>query len=174
MTDTLVLHPRDDGHTHYNIYTKARTRLGRLATNLNDSPIDHPLYGPFRSLEGLWYYLRSGKTDERLRVLSGYEAKDIGKDLPKVYNNSFQREFKLGILCKIRANNELCELLATSDLDLPFVHYYYYGRDLNSLTIRQPKGHEWQMEFWEECRRELKTRGSVNVLYHTLLNAFNT
>lgn len=173
MTEELVLHPDTDGKTHYNIYTKARTRLGRIATNLNDSPLVHPLYGPFRCLESLWYYLRSGKVDERLRVMSGYEVKNVGKTLPKVFNNNFQREFKLGILCKVRDNQELMDLLKASDPALPFVHYYYYGKDSNNLVIRRPNGHEWQMEFWEEIRRELIAKGQVDDMYNDLLSTFH-
>lgn len=156
--DSPTMHPK----THINIYTGGKSRLGRLATNHSNITITHPMFGAFRTLEGLWYWLRTGKKEEHdwLRVVSGAQARKEGKLLPVVFNDHFQREFKLGIIAKLNESYELRQLLKESTL--PLVHYYYYGgRDPADVTIRQPKGHEWQMIFWEEMRVLLKAGKSL-------------
>lgn len=148
--------------THINIYTGGKSRLGRLATNHSNVTINHPLFGAFRTLEGLWYWLRAGKFDapDWLRVVSGAQARKEGKLLPVVFNDHFQREFKMGIVAKLNESYELRKLLKESTL--PLVHYYYYaGKDVDDVTIRQPKGHEWQMIFWEEMRVLLKANKAL-------------
>lgn len=147
--------PLDDGITHINVYTRGRTRLGRLLSNLADVKVEHPDYGTFRTAEGLWYYLRSGCKHEDLRALSGFEAKNLGKTLEVVWNDKFQEQFLVGVRAKVMGNDELKALLKESSL--PFAHYYYYGSPYSDTPPRlvYPKDSDWQMEFYTELRKEL-------------------
>ena len=140
----------EDGISHINIYTKGMTRLGRLLTNLADIQVDHPTYGTFRTAEGLWYYLKTGKMHENLRALTGFQAKEFGKTLEVVFNQHFQKEFKEGLYAKITSHPELLSLFKSSTL--PFTHYYVYGKD-NKQIVVIPKGTQWMIDYFEELRR---------------------
>lgn len=153
MEQEIECHPKSDGKTHINIYSRGKTRLGRLCSNHADIAIEHPNYGHFRNLEGLWYYLRTGMKHDSLRVLSAFEARLHGKELEKEWNPQFNQEFKMGIVAKVKASEELRRLLGESDL--PFVHYYVYGTDDNPKVI-VPKGHDWQMVMWSKMRTAVK------------------
>lgn len=168
MINQSSYHPNTDGIDHCNVYTKGKTLLGRMMTNLSNCHITHPRYGDFRTLEGLWYYLKTGKNEEMFRVLSGYDARNLGKDMDKIWDQEFQREFKVGIICKILASEDLRKMLIESEL--PFVHYYYYGKDPAKLVVVVPKGHEWQMEFWTDMRTKLKNGVDISTIIPALLN----
>ncbi len=153
MEQEIECHPKYDGLTHINIYSRGCTRLGRLCSNHADIAIEHPFYGHFRNLEGLWYYLRTGKKHDSLRVLSAFDARTHGKDLEKEWNPQFNQEFKMGIVAKVQASEELRQLLSESTL--PFVHYYVYGKG-DDPKIIVPKGHDWQMLMWDKMRIVVK------------------
>lgn len=154
MTDTQALpKPSEDGVSHINLYLKGNTRLGRLASNLADSALIHPQHGRFRTAEGFWYFLTTGKQDDSLRSMSGFEAKRYGRSLKGVWNTEFEREFKEGLISKVTLNDELRTLLMESDL--PFEHYYYYGAPDRAKVINLVR-HRWQAQFWESMRRQLK------------------
>lgn len=61
LLNKALYNPVDEGVTHINIYSKAKTELGLLSTNFARTPIDHPEFGHFESLEGLWYWLATDK-----------------------------------------------------------------------------------------------------------------
>ncbi|MGG4591707.1 hypothetical protein ACLPJK_25970 [Pseudomonas aeruginosa] len=153
MADQLY-HPATDGVDHINIYTKGRTRLGRLLTNLAELALEHPVHGYFRTAEGFYYYLTTGLSDERYRVLNGFDAKRVGSQTCKVWNSTFCNEFQLGLVGKIELNEELKALLIAFKPELPFTHYYHYGKGDN-LKIVVPKGHVWQIDFWTRARKAL-------------------
>jgi hypothetical protein len=70
-----------DGLTHINIYSQAKTALGRALSNFNDNWIT-TLDGDFASIEAYWYWLGCQHPDkELLRPLHGAEAKRVGRDL---------------------------------------------------------------------------------------------
>ena len=95
----------NDGVDHINIYSKAKSALGRSLSNFAYSPIDSDTYGRFNSVEAFWYFLRvveileqivrteDGRNNNarlidqtqesllRLRQLSGYKAKVFGREL---------------------------------------------------------------------------------------------
>lgn len=147
-------HPSGDGVDHINIYTRGRTRLGVLATNLSDVPVIHPKFGHFRTAEGLYYWLKTGKIDDGYRILSGFEAKRKGQEQPIVWNKNFQEEFASAIIYKTVRSEEIQALLKSFLPDLPFAHYYWYGNQKDPHVV-EPKGHEWQVELWTEMRRRL-------------------
>lgn len=73
-----AMSPETEGKNHYNIYSQSRTELGRFLSHFTHHPIE-TYDGEFNSMEGYWYWLKY--MDDNLRMLSGYEAKQYGKEL---------------------------------------------------------------------------------------------
>jgi len=61
-----MLDSKMDGVTHINIYSKGKTKLGRLLTNFAHTPFTHAEYGQFASVEGFWYWIRDGKDSHNM------------------------------------------------------------------------------------------------------------
>ncbi len=139
-----------DGITHINIYSKGETNLGMWLSNFAYTPIYIPEDGNFASIEGYWYWLRT--KDERLRNLSGFEAKNIGKslvvDLESEITDDFIEKIKKAIDIKIKSNKSMMNDFR--DSDLPFCHYYVYDGN------RKDAGYNWIAEHFEDRRKLLK------------------
>ena len=142
----MKFEPDNDGVTHINVYSKGRTELGRLLTNFARTPFQHPQYGHFESMEGYWYWVKTGKNKDQLRRFYGFYAKDIGRSIPAVHNPQFEHDIREGIRAKLECNLDLQTLLVSSG-SLPLVHYYVYGG-----KVVVPKGHDWQMDEWMRLR----------------------
>lgn len=165
----IELDPSQDGITHINFYTRGKTRLGRLGTNLADIPVEHPLHGRFRTAEGYWYYLKTGLKFDELRSLDGFSAKVAGRKFPNVWHNDFREDFITALRWKVDNHAELKQLLTESTL--PLEHYYYYSgkgpvaidQSLSrveqlrkSFKIIEPSDVRWLTEFFTELRAELQ------------------
>ncbi|MDT8925406.1 hypothetical protein RBE51_21655 [Pseudomonas taiwanensis] len=142
--------PAQDGITHINIYSAAKTKLGRELSHFADLPIYHPVFGEFRSGEGLWYWI--SRREDSLRTLSGFEAKRHGRSLPVVKTlakDEFQRMINLGNQAKLDTYPEIKEALTNSTL--PLLHYYAksYG---GKMVITQAKDSEWILAYFEKVR----------------------
>lgn len=155
--------PEEDGITHINIYSKGATDLGRWLTNFAHVPFTHPTYGEFNSIEALWYYASTGFQHEHLRELSGFNAKQVGKKIPKVGivtdgtedSSEFASIIKTGIRAKLIANPKM--LGALIDTHLPLAHYYVYG----GKAVHA--GYEWIVLYIEDIRSACHQRD-----YHPL------
>lgn len=145
--------PLEDGVTHINIYSKGETLLGQMLSNFYYSPFLHPVYGAFASVEGFWYWLKTGKLHDDLRQLYGHQAKKVGKTYDVVGVVGFDNHIRMAIACKLLHNRDILEELIESDL--PFKHYYYYGEKDNAKVIELPE-YEWMCEFYEEQRAYVK------------------
>ncbi|AYG48074.1 hypothetical protein DV532_27735 (plasmid) [Pseudomonas sp. Leaf58] len=142
--------PTQDGITHINIYSGGKTPVGRNLSHFPELPIYHPVFGDFCSGEGLWYWI--SRRDDRLRMLSGFEAKRYGRSLPVVKTlpkEEFQRMINLGNQAKLDTYPEIKEALANSTL--PLLHYYAksYG---GKMVITQAKDSEWILAYFEKVR----------------------
>lgn len=146
----MILIPENDGVDHINIYSKGKTTLGRWASNFTKQTMRCPEQGYFDSVEGYWYWLKTGKQHDILRYLHGAEAKAIGRTFEKVDmpENEFNRQILLMINKKIRGNPAMRGKLANSEL--PFAHYYVH----QSRVV--PAGYEWITEHWERIRKRLQ------------------
>ncbi len=141
--------PHNDGVDHINVYTKGATLLGRLASNLSAIPFTHPVHGNFACMEGWWYYVATGMKHEHLRNLTGFAAKNEGKQLPQVHNKNFRELIKEGLRLKVMQSVTLkTELMKSS---LPLAHYYVYNN-----TPKYQDNHYWQIEYLEQLRTELQ------------------
>lgn len=163
--------PPEDGITHINVYSKARTILGLFLSNFAQFPIETE-DGNFESVEGYWYWLNVDPEvpgRDNLRKLAFWDAKKIGRELrdknpegpvqngPELIQAEaeFQRKIKAAIRFKIE-NSSFYDAFVKSSL--PFTHYYAYD-----LKTYKPAGSTWVIEYLEELRKELKN-GAVSIV----------
>ena len=159
--DTQPIQPKNDGIDHINVYSRGATALGRALSNLSDCNIEHPYFGHFRTLEGLWFYMKTGFKDDSFRIVKGMTARDQGKRMPSDYYPLFSKMFKLGMLEKLERNPQLQRDLIENEL--PLAHYYVY----HTKVIIQDR-HQWQLDYWALLRSALKNTGSLNVIRQEL------
>lgn len=138
-----------DGLKHINVYSKGKTKLGRLLSNFADTPFICE-DGPFQSVEGYWYWLST--LDDNLRGLTGYDAKDYGRNMPGrqwLAPEEFERRIVAALVAKIYQRNDIKAML--KDSTLPFKHYYVH----NGKTT-EPEDNKWVLVALEAIRDELK------------------
>jgi hypothetical protein len=140
-----------DGVNHINIWAHGKTELGKLLAHFSHTPFKHPYFGPFNSMEGFWYYIKTEERDDALRRLSGKRAKDLGKQYERKYIKNFHEIIITANFYKIEQNPRIKELMIESTL--PFQYYYLYGE--HQLRI-DPPGYEWLVKGFEEIRTMLK------------------
>lgn len=141
----------DDGITHINIYSRGKTTLGRWLSHYQHMPFVHPFYGPFYSMEGFWFYIRSGRKHDELRYVSNFKAKTMGKQFGREPNLHFREDIIAGNYEKIRQNQQLYDAIKASTL--PFDHYYIFGPQ--SILVNA-KDSAWLVEGFEEIRQAIK------------------
>ena len=141
-----MYNPELDGVDHINVYSKAKTELGRFLSNFAYSPFTCE-DGHFDSVEGYWYWLSS--KDERLRKLSGFKAKQLGREIGAkdwVDTEEFKDKIKKAILIKLTNNPKLGEQFRKYK-NLPLTHYYNY----QGKVVDVPKA-QWILEIIENYR----------------------
>lgn len=155
--------PKEDGHTHLNVYSRGASRLGRALSNFSKLSFDHPLHGWFSSVEGYWYYVSTGFLHDELRDVSGIQAKQLGRSYPRVMIDeaSFQHHIRVALDARFAAHPWLRVELAHSTL--PLVHYYYWG-NVDNPKVVSPSG-RWIMEHLEYCRERLRENMTDKVRY---------
>lgn len=140
-----------DGVTHINIYSRAKTCLGRGLSNFSHTPIE-TVDGTFQSIEGYWYWLGCSHVNkDQLRYVHGGMAKALGRELKS-------KDWKDEPLFKLKIYNAMLTKLILHDTilqdflknSLPFRHYYIY----NSKII-EPKEGKWIIEMWEFLKTQL-------------------
>jgi len=151
-----------DGTDHINIYSKGQTELGRFLSNFSHSPIMTE-DGLFQSVEGYWYWI--GLRHEGLRHLSGFQAKQFGKEL-RVHTTPFilsEEDFKLKIekACRIKIQGNPVMLSLFTKTSLPFKHYYV----MNGRVV--DAGYEWILEMWNRIRLNLVTSHTTPIKWCT-------
>ena len=158
FTDTEYhFHPKGDGVDHINIYSKGKTPLGRWLTNFALAPFELDDHGIFESVEGYWYWLKTGKQHEALRLLFGVEAKRAGKSFTRVeYEGDFDADIKRAIRAKLLQHPKMLNSLI--DSTLPLTHYYVYGYSEDNCKVT-PAGYEWITEYIEEVRATCQAKG---------------
>lgn len=147
--------PDEDGVTHINIYSKGKTELGRLLTNMSEVGFDHPVAGYFRSMEGFWYYYFTRSQHNEFKVMNPWECKKAGKLMrdDRIDKEGISSLDKVIILqaigYKIKQSMKIIGLMI--DSELPFAHYYCYG----DRVIMLPQ-YDWMTEEFERIRKILK------------------
>ncbi|MNO14021.1 hypothetical protein D3C76_36610 [compost metagenome] len=156
--------PDEDGKTHINVYSRGATAFGRSLSNLADCNIEHPYFGHFRTLEGLWFYMKTGMRDDSFRIIKGLAARDLGKNMPSKHYALFSKMFKLGMVEKLQRSQQLQRELVENDL--PLAHYYCYGSKVIGLDK-----HQWQLDFWMLLRASLQSTGNLDLIRNELLDS---
>lgn len=141
----------NDGVDHINIYSNGKTELGRILSHFAHTPFVHPYFGPFYSMEGFWYWARSGQTEDRLRYLSGFRAKQVGKALGHKRYQDFKSDILAANYQKIIQHEKICEMVI--DSTLPFDHYYVFGPNNIHIT---PQSSDWLLKGFEDIRLALQ------------------
>jgi len=139
-----------DGLKHINVYSKGKTKLGRLLSNFAETPFVCE-DGDFWSVEGYWYWLST--LDDNLRKMSGFQAKDYGKSIPGrqwLDPIEFERRIIAALVAKIYQHEDIKQMLGESTL--PLKHYYVY----NGKTT-EPKDNKWVIVALEAIRDEIKS-----------------
>lgn len=146
--------PEMDGITHIDIHSMGGTELGKLLSHFAHTPFTHPYFGPFYSMEGFWYYARCGFNETlayKLRYLSGFRAKKVGKEFKMIKYDEFQQDIIAANYQKIIQNDRICDLMIASEL--PFDHYYTFSEGGRVVT---PKEAGWLIQGFEDIRMALK------------------
>lgn len=150
---------------YINICFKGDNELGKLLSHFTYSPFIHPYYGPFNSMEGFWYYIKSKECDDKLRTLFGKKAKDHGRTLTGQWCSNFRKIIVEANFYKIEQNEKLKQMMIESTL--PFVHFYLFGP--GEIMIH-PKGQDWLIHGFEDIRTMLKEgRRPVETDYNQIL-----
>lgn len=147
----MTFDPVNDGIDHINIYSKGKTELGRWLTNFAFSPFKHPIYGEFDSMEGFWYYIKTGEVYEELRWMRGWDAKQYGKCIEAVPREDFEDIICSGIRYKLLHNPVMLNKLI--NCHLPLAHYYVYGGKAVAA------GYEWITEYIDSVRTSCQNAG---------------
>jgi hypothetical protein len=154
--DKLIIKPEEDGITHINIYSKGKTKIGRILSNFHTAPFTHIKHGKFSSVEGYWYWLKTNKQHVEFRYTDGYKAKQLGRSFlyeaeEEEYSEQEIIEFRenicIAIEAKILQNQEILKELIVSTL--PFQHYMVKDNFRQALPQ-----YDWIVEHIEKCRRE--------------------
>ena len=157
--------PKQDGVTHINVYSKAKTKLGLALSNFSPVLDLQTPDGQFQSIEGYWYWLGVDPANarrEELRYAFGASAKKIGRELRGAdWNESeeFIAKIKAAILSKIQGSPEIQDAMKVNEL--PYVHYYMmYGR------VIVPTSGNWLIEYIAELADKIKAGDLVSdVIY---------
>lgn len=142
----IELSVNDDGRTHINIFSQAKTYLGRQSSNFTRAPFTYPPYGEFQSVEACYHWLATGKKHFFLKDKHGYAAKVAAEGLSKVPYNDFQLEVARAIYHRFDAHQDDLDMLLSSNL--PFTHYYVF----NGVVTHQEK-HNWIVDVFENLRK---------------------
>lgn len=153
VEDTRIEDYLSDGISHINMYSKAKTELGKMLSHFSQLGFVHPDYGTFGSLESYWYWCSTGKKYDQLKELHGFNAKSIGRGFPKVQYEGFQKDIEVGIELRFLQNTHFLELFKNSTL--PLKHYYLYGIGPDVKAVF-PKESSWLEGYYEKLRKKFK------------------
>lgn len=140
--------PATDGKDHLNVFTKAKTALGKKLSNMSNLPVYIEGAGQFLSLEGYWYWLSTGKIYPELLDMNGYEAKQFGKYKERVKVDGFEDLIRVALWKRFEQNPTTKEAFTKSTL--PLTHYYYFGDD-DDRTVTYPP-YDWIVQELELLR----------------------
>lgn len=140
-----------DGIDHINIDSRGRTELGKQLTHMHRQDFLHPEFGPFRSVEGLIGFIRSGAQEDEFHWLHGMEARHRSRNLESEFIKGFREIVMEANYFKIVQNDELRDAFIACTL--PFDHYYLL--ETNGRPIR-PMAAAWLVPAFEDLRKLIR------------------
>lgn len=132
--------PENDGVDHINVYSQGKTALGRTLSNFAHTPFRIPLWGKFESVEGFWFWRKTGLP--AFRQIWGHSAKKLGG----IMNNDkeiTERELTIAYRAKLKAHPYIREALRQNKL--PLAHYYVYNG-----VVKEPQKYQWTAQLWNK------------------------
>lgn len=147
--------PANDGFDHINIlWHKAKTKLGHDLSHFTKMKFTHPYLGYFTSMEGFWFFVRSGCVADDLRYMYGFQAKQVGRQYEQKWSKTFEEDIMAGNYQKIIQNPDLMESFVSSEL--PFTHYYLFDRPDGGQQKVSARGEAWMSKGFEDLRTAMK------------------
>lgn len=146
----VVCDPSLDGVSHLNVWSKAKTELGRSLTNMAPIGVKIDKVGYFSSIEGYWWYVATGSIYNDFLHMTAFEARRYGLTLKRVDDPDFKTKIKSAILTKLRSNPWILDELKRSDL--PLTHYYVYGKEPDKCVVRPANNSLWVIDYLESLR----------------------
>ena len=158
----IDFNPEGDGFNHINVYSKSRSKLGRMLSNFAHTPFTLK-DNKFESVESWWYWSKmnninksvlfpefsQGQLDE-IRTLIGKEAKEYFRSIHKGDTTEFspdKSELKEAYLQKLLEHPEIEKMLF--DNKLPIAHYYMmFNKKVSADSTL------WTAKLWEEIKNE--------------------
>lgn len=156
--------PENDGFDHINVYSKSRSKLGRMLSNFAHTPITIG-ENTFESIESWWYWMKMNNinksalfptfTEEQLSEVKakiGKEAKEYFRSLYKNDSSPFnptKEELKGAYLQKLVEHPEVEKMLFNNNL--PIAHYYMMFNKKVSADSTM-----WTAQLWEEIKSDHK------------------
>lgn len=141
-----------DGVDHINIWERAQTELGLALCHKIDIKFDHPDFGRFKSVEGLWHWLRDKNRDDRHRQSHGPAAKRMAMNNDVIAHvENFKYHIVIANWVKVNSYPALVQMIAESTL--PFE--MYFQNDKNRIYVR-PASAFWLIPAFEEIRNAIK------------------
>jgi hypothetical protein len=146
--------PQNDGIDHINIGVVRRTPglAGLLSNQSRRSPIDHPYFGRFSTMESYWTYLQYEKGHDEIRDLHGAPLQAFTKKLgPKVRRRYFRDLIMDGNFYRIQQSSAIKRQFIESEL--PFANYWLHG---DSNVPIYPTVSSWLIQDLHELREIFK------------------
>lgn len=153
----------EDGVTHINIYNRGETNIGRALHHYEELPFEHSEYGPFKTVEGFWHWIKSVSQDDIFRSVAATKLSALARSHQM---HEYVENFRVTIMDanwqKVCAYPDLAHDLKHSKL--PFEQYYYWvnpnpvarqARPTDPQRIRPPTS-TWVPPGFEEIRKALK------------------
>ncbi|MFZ6799265.1 hypothetical protein [Undibacterium sp. Di24W] len=144
-----------DGITHIRIDIEGETLIGRMLSSYYECNFIHPIFGPFRTMEGLARYINCDdegtKRTQDFRTVSGRGVKKISETMKKRFVSNFKEIIYDATYFRIINDKELCKLFTESTL--PFDYYFYFG---DYKILIRGKGAPWIIEMYENLRTMIK------------------
>lgn len=152
--------PENDGVDHINVYSKSRSKLGRMLSNFAHTPFTLE-ENRFESIESWWYWSKMNNINKsvlfpifneeqlyEIKTLIGKEAKDYFRLLYKGDSHEFNPEsfeLRIAYLRKLEEHPEIKKMLM--DNDLPIAHYYMmFDKKISA------ESYLWTAKLWEEIK----------------------
>jgi len=161
-TTSQNFEPSGDGVTHINVFSKSRSKLGRMLSNFADTPIATET-DRFVTVESWWYWMKMKNINEscliplfseeqlnEVKNKAGKEAKDYFRALYKTDSSEYspsKNQLKEIYKLKLEQHSEVKELLLANTL--PLAHYYImFDKKVSADSTL------WTALLWDEIKQE--------------------
>lgn len=146
--------PKTDGIDHINIHFWAQTPLGKLLATETECRFIHPDFGPFKSIEGFYFWVSHFGVPDTVRDAFGTKInKRFGTFKQRRLSNLKELLFTAHI-AKISQHHQLVKMMR--ECTLPFTSYYVNERGLVIEIFKR----QYLTDFLDAYRNHLRTGAS--------------